>query len=191
MRKILSLLSASACLVLTASSTPNAMVVPGRSLGTVALGAPATTLATLGPAAAGDAAMQKSWGTWYGRRPNDGTAPTQLDVYSALAGNDPDQPTVQVVRATSPWFHLANGLRVGARFSAIRAVYGPLSLAATYQLAAGKRYLYDDVRRGIAFELDGRSSASRCRALLVHLPGRAVNATYLPLSEYLRDLPKP
>lgn len=170
----------------TALPPPAQLVVPGRSLGRLRLGADvATALPPLGPAAYGDAAMMKAWVTWYGQ----GHPPAQLDVYTALVPGQDSHKTVQVVRATSPYFRLANGLRNGSTLTQIRAAYGQLPLAATYQVPAGTRYLYDDVRRGIAFELDGPVAGSHCRALLIHWPGRAVANTYLSLPVYLKELP--
>lgn len=99
----------SALPLLAFTAAPNSLVVPGRSLGNITLGASATTLAALGPATSGDAAMQKAWATWRGSRLATGGAPTQLDVYTAPAGNDVDHHNVQLVHATSPWFHLASG----------------------------------------------------------------------------------
>ena len=175
----------------SATPAPNRLIVPGRSLGNLRLGEnSATALPPLGKASAGDAAMQKAWGTWYGRKPANGSAPTQLDVYTAPQNNDVDNHTVQVVRATSSWFQLANGLSAGSRLSTIRAVYGRLPLATSYRLAAGNRYLYDDVQKGVAFEIDGTASSSRCRAIIVHVPGKAVTSTYLSMATYLKDLPK-
>jgi hypothetical protein len=173
------------------TTAPNAAVVPGRSLGNITLGAEAASLAALGPASITDAAMQKAWATWYGARPANAGPRTQLDVYTAPANNDVDHHTVQVVRATSPWFHLANGLRVGTSQRAIWAAYGALPLVATYRLATGHRYLYDDARRGIAFELDGQASGSRCRALLVHAPGQASKPVFAMMALYLNQVPKP
>jgi len=184
-----SFLRLAACLLplLAFTAAPNALVVPGRSLGNLTLGATATTLAALGRPTFGDAAMQKAWSTWRGSRPATGGTPTQLDVYTAPAGPDVDHHTVQVVRATSPWFHLVNGLRPGARLSAIRQVYGQLPLATTYRVAGRPRYLYDDVQRGVAFETDGPASSSRCQAVLVHLPGQAIAKAALPLGVYLQE----
>jgi len=173
--------------LLAFTAAPNPLVVPGRSLGNITLGTNATTLAALGPATFSDAAMQKAWSTWRGSRPATGGVPTQLDVYTSLANNDVDHHTVQIARATSPWFHLANGLRVGVRLSAIRQAYGKLPLATTYRVAAHPRYLYDDVKRGVAFETDGTASSSRCQAVLVHLPGQAIAKAALPLAAYLQE----
>jgi hypothetical protein len=165
--------------------TPAQLVVPGRSIGSLRLGTdPAVSLPPLGPPATTDGAMLKAWATWYGQ------PASQLDVYTAPPpGDDGSHKSVQVVRATSPFFRLANGLRNGSTLTQIKAVYGRLPLATTYRLAVGTRYLYDDVARGIAFETDGTAAGSHCRALIVHLPGRAVAQTNLPLASYLKELP--
>lgn len=168
-----------------AAPTPAQLVVPGRSLGSLQLGADVATMAAYGPAAYGDAAMQKGWATWYG----SGHPAAQLDVYSTLVPGQDTHKSVQVVRATSTYFCLANGLRCGSTLRQIQASYGKLPLATSYELKAGTRYLYDDVKRGIAFELDGQASTSHCRALVVHRPGQAAAKTYLPMADYLPEVP--
>ncbi len=171
--------------LLLAAPTPAQLVVPGRSLGSLKLGTDAATLAAYGPADYGDAAMQKAWATWFGT----GHPPAQLDVYSTMTPGQDTHQSVQVVRATSTYFRLANGLRNGSTLHQIQTCYGRLPLAARYQLKAGPRYLYDDVARGIAFELDGTASTSHCRALVVHQPGQAAAKTYLAMPIYLKEVP--
>ena len=168
-----------------APPTPAQLVVPGRSLGNLRLGADAATLATLGPAAYGDAAMQKAWATWFGA----GHPPAQLDVYTTMIPGQDTHKSIQVIRATSSFFGLANGLRNGSTLHQIEECYGRLPLASSYQLPAGPRYLYDDVARGIAFELDGQTSTSRCRALVVHRPGQPAAKIYLAMPIYLKEVP--
>ena len=172
-------------LPLLATPTPAQLVVPGRSLGNLKLGADAATLANLGPAAYSDAAMQKGWATWFGT----GHPASQLDVYTTMVPGQDTHKAVQVVRATSTYFQLANGLRNGATLHQIQQCYGRLPLATSYRLKAGPRYLYDDVARGIAFELDGTASTSHCRALVVHQPGQAAAKTYLAMPIYLKEVP--
>jgi len=184
MRYALLLLALGLCSFAT-PPTPAQLVVPGKSLGNLQLGADAATLANLGPAAFGDAAMQKGWATWYGA----GHPPAQLDVYTTMIPGQDTHKSVQVVRATSTYFRLANGLRNGSTLHQIQECYGKLPLATSYQLEAGPRYLYDDVQRGIAFELDGKTSTSHCRALIVHLPGQAAAKIYLPMPIYLKEVP--
>ncbi|TDN38477.1 hypothetical protein A8B98_24300 [Hymenobacter sp. UV11] len=174
----------------TPRPTPNDfLVVPGHSLGHLQLGDNANTLSTLGKGAYGDAAMQKAWGTWYGRRPANGMAPSELDVYTAPQNNDVDHHTVQVIRATSPWFHLANGLRPGSSLEAIRVAYGKLPLVATFRMADGPHHLYDDMAHGIAFETDTTAGFGCCQALIVHQAGKLLMQNYLPMPEYLKQVP--
>ncbi|RZK31059.1 MAG: hypothetical protein EOO63_05105, partial [Hymenobacter sp.] len=107
-------------LLLIAPPTPAQLVVPGRRLGSLTLGADAATLATLGPAAYGDAAMQKAWATWFGT----GHPPAQLDVYTTMIPGQDTHKSVRVVRATSTYFRLANGLRNGSTLRQIQGLAG-------------------------------------------------------------------
>lgn len=167
----------------------NPLVAPGRSLGNITLGAAPETLTTLGPPATTDAAMQKAWATWYGKATTG--ARTQLDVYTAVSGADM-RKTIQMVRATSPFFHTVGGIRPGSTLAAVRKSCGPFTLAGTYSSGPAKatRYLYDNARAGIAFETDGTSATSHCTAVLVHLPGKAIKTSYASVLAYLQDLPK-
>ena len=167
------------------SPTPAQLVVPGRSLGSLKLKADVATMAAYGPADYSDAAMMKSWATWFGQ----GHPAAQLDVYSTMLPGQDTHKSVQAVRATSTYFRLATGLGNGSTLRQIQAGYGRVPLAMTYTLKAGTRYLYDDVQRGIAFELDGQRGSSICRALVVHLPGQAVKQLYLGLPAYLKEVP--
>ena len=169
----------------TAPLPPAQLVVPGRSLGSLKLEADVATMASYGPAAYGDNAMMKGWSTWFGT----GHPPAQLDVYSTMTPGQDTHKSVQVVRATSTYFRLANGLRNGSTLHQVQECYGKLPLTATYKLSAGKRYLYDDVKRGIAFELDGQASTSHCQALVVHLPGKPAAQIYLAMQAYLPEVP--
>lgn len=169
-----------------APPTPAQLVVPGRSLGSLRLGADAlTALAPLGPTGYDDAVMMKAWSTWYGQ----GHPAAQLDVYTTLVPGQDAHKLVQLIRATSTYFRLANGLRNGSTLRQIQACYGRLPLTMTYTLPAGTRYLYDDVARGIAFELNGPQATSRCQALVVHRPGQAVKQTHLSMPIYLKEVP--
>ncbi|MGI4884952.1 MAG: hypothetical protein ACRYFR_08335 [Janthinobacterium lividum] len=178
--------------LLGAAPTPRQLVVPGRSLGQVQLGlAPAGAHLPTTPPNASDAAMGKAWATWYGARPAHG-APTELDVYTAPPpGDDGSHRSVQVVRATSPYFQLANGLHAGSNLRSIRAAYGALPLATTYSVPGGVRYLYDAGARGIAFETSGKALDSKCTAVVVHLPKLAAKKFYVSMGQYLHNRTKP
>jgi len=178
--------------LLGAAPTPQQLVMPGRSLGQVQLGlAPAAAHLPTTPPNSTDGAMGKAWASWYGARPAHG-APTELDVYTAPPpGDDGSHRSVQVVRATSPYFQLANGLHVGSRLRNIRAAYGALPLATTYSVPGGVRYLYDAGAKGIAFETNGKASDSKCTAVIVHLPKLAAKKFYVSMGQYLHNRTKP
>ena len=175
-----------------AAPTPRQLVVPGRSLGQLQLGlAPGAAHLPTTPPNSSDAAMGRAWTTWYGPRPAHG-APTELDVYTAPPpGDDGSHRAVQVVRATSPYFQLANGLHAGSNLRRIRAAYGALPLATTYSVPGGVRCLYDAGGKGIAFETNGKAPDSKCTALIVHLPGLAAKKFYVSMGQYLHNRTKP
>ncbi|WP_324671295.1 hypothetical protein [Hymenobacter sp. GOD-10R] len=166
---------------------PNPLIAPGRSIGNITLGASPETLTQLGPAATSDAAMQKAWATWYGKSASPGSPPTQLDVYTAATGSDM-RKTIQMVRATSPWFHTAGGLHTGSTLASLRQACGPFKLVTSYAPTpkASLHYIYDNAKTGIAFELDGQTSNSHCTAIIVHLPGKSEPSTYLAMTQYLK-----
>ena len=167
----------------------NPLIAPGRSLGNVSVGAPPDVLTALGPPDFSDAAMQKAWATWFSTTPAQGARPHQLDVFTAGIGPDLHKE-IKVVRATSPFFHTVGGIGVSSTLAEIRRSCGPFVLTDTFTVsrATGRRYLYDNARAGIAFELDGQSSASHCTAVLIHEPGKAMQTNYRSLVPYLKQL---
>lgn len=189
MRLAPALFVTAACASLALVPAPNPLVAPGRSLGNIRLSAPADSLAWLGPTSFGDAAMQKAWATWFSKAGKANDTPHQIDVYTTGVGPDL-RKEVQLIRATSPWFHTVEGIRVGSTLATVKAACGPLTLAETYTTApqAGPRYLYDNARAGIAFELNGQTATSRCMAIIVHQPGQKVNETYLSMTQYLKEV---
>lgn len=165
----------------------NPLVVPGKSLGNIRLGSAVDSLTWMGPADYGDAAMQKAWSTWYAKPGKPGVARYQIDLYTSGVGPELHKQ-VRLIRATSPWFRTAGGVRVGTPLARLKTACGPLKLAATYRPAPGAalRYLYDNARAGMAFETAGPAATSRCVAVIVHLPGQGVASTYLSLTDYLQ-----
>ena len=135
--------------------------------------------------------MQKAWATWYGKPTSSSLPPTQLDVYTAASGPD-IRKTIQMVRTTSSWFRTINGLHCGSTLANIRHCYTPLTLATSYAVnpQASMHYIYDDAKAGIAFEMDGKTTGSRCMAIIVHLPGKSLASSYLSMTQYLKEIDK-
>ncbi|RYE67039.1 MAG: hypothetical protein EOO81_10875 [Oxalobacteraceae bacterium] len=153
-----------------AAPAPAQLVVPGRSLGNLKLGADVATMAAYGPAAYGDNAMQKGWNTWFGT----GHPPAQLDVYSTLVPGQDTHKTVQVVRATSTYFRLANGLRNGSTLHQVRECYGRRRLESSEPAIRGRPWLQLRRRDRRAWKTCfGRASAEICNGhhqCKLHLP---------------------
>lgn len=112
--------------------------------------------------------MGRSWTTWVGKGGG------RIDVYSTRKPDDrsvrPDV-TVEVVRATSPRFRLANGLHPGSSSAALRRAF-PLAQAQSF----GSIATWDDVRAGLAWEI----KHDRVSAVLIHRPGKPLNLSVGP-----------
>jgi len=164
--------------VVLAAPGPRYLVVPGRSLGTIALGTdPLKSLAALGPPSHTEGALGESWNTWVGKEIVAGNRPSQLDVFWARpAGAAPSSPvrTVQLIRATSPAFQLANGLRIGSPVADIARLYPHYDKAFNLQLGTEEpRSLMDEPTAGVGFELSRpeRGKSAAIVAIIVHTPG--------------------
>lgn len=137
---------------------------------------------TLGPANGGDAAMGKAWGIWYSRNKADNSLDSSrfLAIYSAVDGNEPVHHVKQV-RVNTASFKTAKGVKVGSSLGSIKKAYPNVTRVAVYQdtLRHKRIELYDDVKRGIAFEVTGK----KCSAVTVHKGGEDLN-TYLQFPGY-------
>lgn len=167
-------------------------IIAGKSIGSVQLGQDTELVyRALGKPATGDAAMGKVWESWY----TSGKPNNRLDIYSvrnfgANAGQKPDHLYVRLVRVTSSWFSAAAAqpgaprIAVGSSLSAITRSFPAARMVKRYKYdqpnAIGPIFLYDDMKRGIAFEVSrgtkGEASLnnSRCVAVIIHAPGKAI-----------------
>lgn len=172
-------------------------IVPGKRIGGVRIGYNTTTLAKLGKPATGDAAMQKEWMTWYSTPPRDqpNAVPAELDIYAVLSPDgDGKDKGIEEARVTSSVFKISNGISTGSSFTRIKRAYPHVKLIKTYSTkkSNGPIEIYDDVKRGIAFEIyrgrDGKAAAGQCSAIIAHRPGSTADDGYLSLSGYLEGL---
>ncbi|MDO7853288.1 hypothetical protein [Hymenobacter convexus] len=175
-----------------ATPGPRYLVVPGRSIGTVAIGTdPLKSLAALGPPTHTEGALGESWNTWVGKETVAGNRPSQLDVYWARpAGAAPSSKarTVQLIRTTSPAFQLANGLHIGSPVADIAPLYPRHDKAFNLQLGTEEpRSLLDAPFDGIGFELSRptRGHSAAIVAFIVHAPGVTLYNHDFGLKAYL------
>lgn len=154
------------------------LVVAGRSVGEIAIGADMEQVGQkLGKADAGDAAMGKAWGIWYG---NDSTGgqKNEIAVYSAYRDTSMRVKEVKQIRVTSDKFKTADGFALGNTLSALQSNFPDLRQVTGYLNAQKDTVLvYDSKKSGISFEfLKGKSIA-----LTVHAENIPVNSTYVTL----------
>lgn len=162
-------------------------IIAGEGIGQIRLGRfGAASLAKLPRPDADDSGMGRYRSVWLSRKPGGRT--DTLYVYSVANGPRGIRPlqgaSVKLIRVTSPWYHTPDGLSTGSRFDQfIRHFPGA-------RPRDGNQSLYDDIRRGIAFEFSGPATAgSPCVAVMVHLPGdeRVHLVTAREIDELLRS----
>lgn len=159
-------------------TTPDSLIIPGKKLGRVEIGAAAPDLEKLlGKPDASDAAMGKAWLTWKGGRDEHNNA-TELNVYTAYADGGMDRKTVQEVRTTSSAYATAGGLHVYAALEDLKAAFPGLKKKAHYNEDGRDIVIYDEQEEGIAFELASANGQQICTGILVHEKGKDVTEVY-------------
>lgn len=154
------------------------LVVAGRSVGEIAIGADMEQVSQkLGKADAGDAAMGKAWGIWYGDDSTGGQR-NEVAVYSAYRDTSMQVKEVKQIRVTADKFKTADGFSLGTTLTALRSKFPDLRQVTSYVDTTKDTVLvYDSNKSGISFEfLKGKSVA-----LTVHPEHVPVNGTYLTL----------
>jgi hypothetical protein len=158
------------------------LIVPGISLGQTTINESGENIyKRLGTPDSGDAAVGKSISIWYANHDTTGYV-TQM-YFSRDMGND-ETSRVKQVRVTSPAFKINSKLHVGVPLKSVWSLYN-LKKVATFTGKGGKRSLYDDVKTGIAFDVDDKDMIT---GIAVHEPGREAASTYLPFFSSLKAL---
>lgn len=165
-------------------------IEPGKYIGKTMIGATGEKIGQqLGRPDGGDAAMGKAWSIWYGRDKNK-----QIDSAHYLAvyleRRHPDGPDMLIkqIRINTTSFKTLVGIKVGTSLRGIKRSFPYLKQVAVYEdTHTGKRItLYDDKKRGIAFEMTGDANTSDpvCSAITVHQPGAGVGEEYISFPAY-------
>jgi hypothetical protein len=158
------------------------LVVPGVSLGQTTINESGENIhKRLGTPDGGDAAMGKSISIWYANHDTTGYV-TQM-YFSRGQGND-EVKRVKQIRVTSPAFKITNKLHTGVSFKNTSSLYA-LKKVATFSDKGSNRTLYDDVKAGIAFDVDDKDMIT---GITVHEPGREAASTYLPFFSNVKTL---
>lgn len=147
-----------------------AQIVAGKRIGHISIGEPMENLITaLGKPDSSDAGMGAQQFTWFSDNDTHGY---RTDVYghANFNGKDDNVRPVKLISVSSPMFKTSKGIGVNADYNTIKNNY-TIKHVATYAAAATK--IFDDVARGIGFEMDKND---KCVAVLVHAPGDSVAA---------------
>ena len=162
------------------ASASGKQIVPGRSIDSLHLGARDTVLKKLAPLPGyeEDSTMGHTWRAF---RSSDGSH--SLEVY--MVRDDPGLiTTIRQIRIASPYFHTSQGIHTGDSLSHILKAFPGVKLISRYTYTSKRVDVYDDRKRGIAFEFKPATTTSneQCTAILIHPRGKSVTEEYM--SEY-------
>jgi len=154
------------------------LIVAGKSIGEISLGENMEqVIEKLGRPDAGDAAMGKAWGIWYG---SDSTAKqkNEIAIYSSYRDTSMRIKDVKQIRITSNEFKTQDGLTTGASLEDTQLKFPQIKKLSSYLNDKKDTVaVYDAKKDGISFEfLKGKSIS-----LTIHPVNTAVNETYLTL----------
>ena len=164
----------------TAAAQQAWRITPGVSIGYTTIGETADSLSqTLGKPDGGDAAMGKAWNIYYNKNTAHQVKDSSRFLAVYLVRDEPVGMRVKQIRVNTPSFRATNDVMVGAPLKRIKNVFPGLLRAGIYQdtVTHTRYYLYDAVRKGIAFEIN--ITTNTCTAITVHAPGETITSTYL------------
>lgn len=173
-----------AALLQAPAQTGSNLIVAGQRIGQTHLGRfGAVALAKLPSPDATDSGMGRYRSVWISR---EGARTDTLYIYAVA--NDPrdieprNGVSIWLIRVTSPWYRTPEGLSTGSTFP--RILHAFPGVRATDQ----SQTLYDDPKRGIAFEFARRATAgSACIAIMVHPAGNVNLVTAREIGDLLRE----
>jgi len=162
----------------TPQPTASQRIVPGESVGNIAIGTDAASLEkTLGKPDASDAAMGKAWLTWKGERDEHNNA-TFLNIYTTYKDSTMQQKTVQQIRTTSSSFSTVENIHVYASLETIKDKFPAIKKLAHYTSEGRDITIFDEQQKGIAFETVAANAQQICTGIIVHKKGEAVTNVY-------------
>lgn len=144
----------------------------------ISIGTDAAELETvLGKPDLSDAAMGKAWLTWKGKKDEHNNA-TELNIYTTYKDSTMRQKTVQQIRTTSALFSTDGGLRVYSSLETIRKEFPGIRKLAHYSEEGREIVIYDEIKKGIAFEITPAGQQQICTGIIIHKKGSPVTDVY-------------
>lgn len=161
------------------ADTSSNLIIPGRKIGKAVLNMDASDLEQLfGKPDLSDAAMGKAWMTWYGKRDGHNNK-TELNIYTAYRDSTMMEKSVQQVRTTSSYFSTENNIHVYSSMNEIKKVFPDIQKVDDMKQEGGSVTVYDDVKKGIAFEVADANNQHICIAIFVHNKGEKLTDIYI------------
>jgi hypothetical protein len=164
-------------------ATQDLTIVPGSSVASVSLGPNGLQeLKKLGKPYRIDRGMSQTRQVWKWSRP-EGRLDTFF-IHTVNNGVIDAQPaagvTIDLIRSTVARFKTAGGIGVGSMLDQIRKSFPDVAPV------EGTPTIFDDVKRGIAFEFSNAPIGhSICIAVMIHPPGKSNIATQEQVAEVL------
>ncbi len=158
-----------------ANSGDSMLIVPGKSLGKMALGPSGMeVLKRFGKPDIQDAGMMQTRQVWRGKGNGNATLFIHTTANGAIDAKPETGITIDEARTSSGSFHTASGIAVGSMLTQVRQVFPQ----ARREREPSHTVLYSDPHTGIAFEFAGDKAAARCVGITVFTPrkGSAVSS---------------
>lgn len=153
------------------------LIVPGKSIGKIVIGASADSLSDiLGKPDFSDAAMGSTLMTWYSNH-DSGSYKISVFAHHNFGSTDEKVARIRKILITSPDFKTKEGLATGLNLNEYQKHY-QLSPVSSYKGKGKKIKIYEAKGKGIAFEVD--SLTGKGVGIVVHQPKDSL-ATYINL----------
>jgi hypothetical protein len=167
------------------AATDEASIVPGVSLEGIALGPNGLNeLKKLGKPDRIDRGMSQTRQVWRSLRPEGRVETIFIHTVNngVIDAKPADGLTIDLIRTSMARFQTVSGIRVGSTLDQIRKSFPDIAPV------EGTPTIFDDVRRGIAFEFSSSPIGhSICIAIMIHPPGKSTIATQEQVAEVLEN----
>ena len=162
-----------------------ASIVPGVSLEGIALGPNGLNeLKKLGKPDRIDRGMSQTRQVWRSLRPEGRVETIFIHTVNngVIDAKPADGLTIDLIRTSMARFQTVSGIRVGSTLDQIRKSFPDIAPV------EGTPTIFDDVKRGIAFEFSSSPIGhSICIAIMIHPPGKSNIATQEQVAEVLEN----
>jgi hypothetical protein len=167
------------------AATDEASIVPGVSLEGIALGPNGLNeLKKLGKPDRIDRGMSQTRQVWRSLRPEGRVETIFIHTVNngVIDAKPADNLTINLIRTSMARFQTVSGIRVGSTLDQIRKSFPDIAPV------EGTPTIFDDVKRGIAFEFSSSPIGhSICIAIMIHPPGKSTIATQEQVAEVLEN----